>query len=235
MQKIKIVFRRDFNEFKHWKTFKFLIVLMILGAVGFDLGMLHAAAGIKDANTIWRSILGNVFVIYMMIPQIIGIPMFCTTSLTKEKTNGVIMSLLATELNPSDIWIGKGLAAFFPGYISAVVSAVILLPVFYRIVFIPMPVLLCGFVLNPLLIFLITLMTVQISMVRSVEMAIAPSYIIDFLLLFGIPLGSILGLYDISSVKFTIICAVLVAVFGLAELILSKKMTKEGVILAQIN
>jgi ABC-2 type transport system permease protein len=46
---------------------------------------------------------------------------FSYQSITREKARGIVQAMLATPLEPFDIWLGKSLAVFLPGFILAVV------------------------------------------------------------------------------------------------------------------
>lgn len=240
LRNIFLIFTRDFQEYRKKKIMWIFIAFFLIGSIICGSGMISVANQIQDTNSakgqeIWLMILGNVLVLYSIIPQIISIPLFSTTPLTYEKANGVVMSLLATEMKPSQIWIGKSLAIFFPGLVASMGSLLIMLPCFMTIITIPISVILCAFLILPISMLLLSMITVQIAMIKSVEKAIAPSYILGFLLLAVFPAGSFTGAYLPGSMAFTMICLVILAFFLLIELMITRKTTIEKIILARVN
>jgi ABC-2 type transport system permease protein len=69
---------------------------------------------------------------------------FAAQSIIREKSKGVIESLLATPFKPKDIWIAKSLAVFLPGLILGEILTFIVLLVINYIYFVPS----IGFVFN---------------------------------------------------------------------------------------
>jgi hypothetical protein len=67
------------------------------------------------------------------------------TSMIREKAKGNIQSLLVTNLNIIDIWIGKVLSVFIPGFIVGTVFTAATLLVVNFVYFVPT----IGFVINP--------------------------------------------------------------------------------------
>lgn len=239
LKNIFLVFSRDFQEYRKRKILWIFILFFIVGSIGCGTGMISAAARINDSSArghdIWLMILGNVLVLYSIIPQIISIPLFSTTPLTYEKANGVVMSLIATQLQPAEIWLGKSLAVFVTGFVTGIISLVILLVSFETITAIPVSVILCAFVFLPIAMWMLSIITIQVSMVKSVEKAIAPSYILGFLLLAFFPAGAFTGAYVPGTVQFTVICFVIMALFIVVEIVLAKKITVENIILARVK
>lgn len=74
----------------------------------------------------------------------IGLNAFAFPTLSREKSRGVIESLLATPLKVKELWFGKSLAVFLPGFILWEVLALVALLVLNLIYFLPG----LGFVLN---------------------------------------------------------------------------------------
>lgn len=70
---------------------------------------------------------------------------FAFQSLTREKARGNIQALLATPLEPRDIWIGKSLAVFIPGLVFAMVMTFAVLLVINYAFLIPD----IGFIVTP--------------------------------------------------------------------------------------
>lgn len=67
------------------------------------------------------------------------------TSMIKEKSRGNIQSLLVTSLELKDIWIGKSLAVFIPGFIFGELLTLATLIIVNYIYFVPT----IGFIFNP--------------------------------------------------------------------------------------
>jgi hypothetical protein len=67
------------------------------------------------------------------------------TSMIREKSRGNIQSLLATTLNIKDIWLGKSIAVFIPGFILGELLTLITLITINYIYFVPT----VGFLFNP--------------------------------------------------------------------------------------
>lgn len=70
---------------------------------------------------------------------------FAFQSITREKTRGIIESLLATPLKLNTIWAGKSIAIFIPGMLLGEILTVIVMIAVNYIYFIPG----IGFLLNP--------------------------------------------------------------------------------------
>lgn len=62
---------------------------------------------------------------------------FAAQSMIREKSKGVIESLLATPFRPKDIWIAKSLAVFIPGLVLGEILTFIVLLVINYIYFVP--------------------------------------------------------------------------------------------------
>lgn len=69
---------------------------------------------------------------------------FAAQSMTREKSRGIIESLLATPFKPKDIWIAKSLAVFLPGLVLGEILTFIVLLVINYIYFVPS----IGFIFN---------------------------------------------------------------------------------------
>lgn len=75
----------------------------------------------------------------------INLDVFAFQSMTREKSRGVIESLLATPVRAKDIWVGKSMAIFIPGLVLSEIFTLIVLITINYIYFIPD----IGFLLNP--------------------------------------------------------------------------------------
>lgn len=245
MRKIGIVFSRDFRELR--KTNAFLII-----AVTFTIITIAAAviASITLKNQGWlvvraaRPMLGLIMsLISYFLPLSILMTFiwaFASLPIIKEKVNGNIESLLATPLGPREIWIGKSLAIFVPGFVISVVSTIIVLLAINLVAikpatgvfFFSVQILLTCFIINPMLFFGLLLFIILFSLVNNPDIAIAPSFLVGFGLMTGIPLGVATGVVDLASWSFLLwYTAGTVAVWAVI-CYLSRLLTKEKIVLS---
>ena len=74
------------------------------------------------------AVLENFLGLILFTTSFISIGVFASVnafqSLTREKARGNIQALLATPLAPRDIWLGKSLAVFLPGWLFAVIMTI---------------------------------------------------------------------------------------------------------------
>ena len=165
---------------------------------------------------------------------------FSSLPVIKEKTNGNITSLLVTPLSPKEIWIGKSLAIFLPGYVISLISMfIIMLVVNIIMVFhtrgdhlLSVPMLLTGLIVNPLLFFGLLLFIILFSLANSPDIAIAPSFILGFGLMLGIPLGVATGFIDLASWTFFYWYLAGTIIVVIAVFILSRMLTNEKIVLS---
>jgi hypothetical protein len=176
----------------------------------------------------------TLFILISFIWAFSGLP------ITKEKVNGNIECLLATPLSPRELWMGKCLAIILPAYAVSVIATLLvvlavnfitIIPVADRFV-LPVPVLLTGFVINPLLFFGLLSFMVIISLANNPDIAIAPSFIIGFGLMMGLPIGIATGVINLASWTFTLWYFVgAVIIWGVVGY-LTRLLTKENIVLS---
>jgi ABC-type Na+ efflux pump permease subunit len=70
---------------------------------------------------------------------------FAFQNLTREKSRGIIQSLLATPLNEKKVWLGKSLAIFLPGLMLGELLTLIGFVTINYLFFVPK----MGFIINP--------------------------------------------------------------------------------------
>ena len=216
-------------------------VITIGGAVGASIALsrqewLRAEA----AKPLLGLIMGLIVYFIPLFVLISFIWAFASLPITKEKVNGNIESLLVTPLSPKAIWMGKGLAIFLPGFVIAVVSTlVVVLAVNFAaiipatgIFFLPAPVLLTGFLFNPLLFFGLLSFIVLFSLVSNPETAIAPSFLLGFGLMIGVPLGVATGAINLASWSFSLWYLAGAIVTWAVVCYLSRLLTKENIVLS---
>ncbi len=110
----------------------------------------------------------------------------------------------------------KGLAVFLPAYIlSLIASCVVVLAVNYAVALpgwgmpvLPGPALVNGLIVNPLLFFGLLAFIILFSLANNPDIAIAPSFILGFGLMIGMPVGLLTGAIDVASWSFTLWYAV---------------------------
>ncbi|WP_010094397.1 ABC transporter permease [Ornithinibacillus scapharcae] len=237
-KRISVVFKRDYNEFIKWKSYNILLflfgILIILAILmtNFILPNMTWMNGQNDDH-IYQIITFHILLLLAMAPLIISIPLFTSGPFTREKANGVISALLSTQLRQEEIWLGKSFAVFVPTFTISFVSSLIATYAVSKLITIPAALLFTIFLITPLMYLGLTIFTVQLSMILSSELSIAPSYLVGMLLLIGIPVGSLTGYLDISSWKFSLLCALLTVFTWILVWFYSIYLTKERIILSK--
>jgi ABC-type transport system involved in multi-copper enzyme maturation permease subunit len=245
MNRISIVMKRDYRELRQTTAFRIMAVVaaavMLAASVGISIGLsLQSWLGEPEARPLLELFIGLVVYFLPLLVLLAFVWSFANLPVIKEKVNGNIESLMATPLSPRNLWLGKTLSIFLPAYTISIVAAVIvvlavnltaILPATGGFV-LPIPTLLLGFVVNPLLFFGLLLFMILFSLACNPDIAMAPSFIIGFGLMMGVPAGLGTGLIDISSWSFvlwylagTVILWVLVYYF-------SRLLTKENIVLS---
>lgn len=245
MRTTNIILNRDFRELRQSNAFRIIVIasaaITVAAAAGISVvlgrqewvGEATAAPGLE-------LITGLIAYFMPLLVLITFIWSFVNLPITKEKVNGNIECLLATPLTPRALWLGKCLAVFLPGYVISVIAALVVLlavnlfainPAAGHFVM-PAPALLTGFIINPLLFFGLLAFIVLFSLAGNPEIAIAPSFILGFGLMIGLPLGLSTGAVDPASWGFalwylvgTTIALVIVGCF-------SRLLTRQNIILS---
>ena len=245
MRKTFIVLQRDFKELRQTKSFLIMCVISAVVTIAAALSLAIVMTGIEwlleeAARPLFMLIIGLIVYFLPLIIILAFIWAFSSLPVIKEKANGNITSLLVTPLKPKEIWIGKSLAIFLPGYVISIVSILVVLLVVNIIMavqtpgdyLLSAPLLLTGLIVNPLLFFGLLLFIILFSLANNPDIAIAPSFILGFGLMLGIPLGVATGFLDLASWSFflwylagTII--VLIIVF-----FMSRMLTNENIVLS---
>lgn len=87
------------------------------------------------------SVLENFLGLILFITSFISIGIYASVfafqSMTREKARGNIQALLATPVNPGNIWVGKSLGVFLPGLVFAVVMTLAAFLAINYIYFVP--------------------------------------------------------------------------------------------------
>jgi hypothetical protein len=242
---MSIVLGRDFREL--WQTNAFRIIsavawaISIAGAAGISIVLNRQEwLGQQVARPILEIVLGLVTYFLPLLVLVTFIWAFASLPITKEKVNGNIECLLATPLSPKAVWTGKSLAIFLPGYIISVAGTlIVLLAVNFSVVLpatgelvLPAPVLLTGFLVNPLLFFALLMFIVLFSLAGSPDTAIGPSFLLGFGLMVGIPVALSVGALNMASWSFALWYLAGTAVAWIIVLSLSRLLTKEKIVLS---
>lgn len=245
MKKISIVFHRDFKELR--QSSAFLIISIIFAIITVAASAIIAVVLTKqeflttvEAKPVFELIIGLIGYFLPLSVLMTFIWSFTNLTIIKDKVNGNIESLLATPLSAKEIWIGKSAAIFLPGYIISFISTLIILLVLnFFVIFpavgnliLPVPLLLTSFFINPLFFLALLLFIVLFSLTGNPDIAIAPSFIVGFGLMMGIPLGVALGKINLVSWSFTLWCLGATIIFWVADFSLYHLLIKESIVLS---
>jgi ABC-type transport system involved in multi-copper enzyme maturation permease subunit len=259
MRNVLIVFQRDIRELRRSPALIIVAIVFALLTIGAVVGsslIVHGAdlaevrkQGEGVAQPIVQTIVGKIlepiigFTVYFatMLPFVVVIWAFGATLMTKEKAAGNLETLLATPLSPLTVWLGKSLAIFLPAFALAIAStlvAVVAMNVAASIlqntaVFVlPPPVLVIGFLVNPLLFFGLTSLTIMLTFIHDPDVGIIPSFPIGFGLMYGVPLGVAVGAIDLTAWSFVLYDLGAAMLLWAAILYLSRFLTKEKIVLS---
>lgn len=245
MNKISIVFNRDFRELR--RTNAFLILVIAFSAVTVAVALIACIVLNRQewlAERAARPLLEMIIaLIAYFLPLFIFMTFiwaFASLPITKEKVNGNITSLLATPLSPREIWIGKSLAIFLPGFIISTASTIIVLLVINLVTInpaagsfiLPVPALVTGLLINPPFFFGLLLIIILLNLANDPDLAIAPSFIVGFGLMMGIPIGVATGKINLASWSFSLWYLGGTLAMWVAVCFLSRLLTKEKIVLS---
>jgi ABC-type transport system involved in multi-copper enzyme maturation permease subunit len=245
LRRISIVFQRDFRELR--QTNAFLIINTLFAVITIAASVIIVIAlrrqelpGKEITRPMLEMIIGLISYFLPLFVLITFIWAFANLTIIQEKVKGNIESLLATPLSPKEIWIGKSIAIFLPGYIISIISTlVILLAVNFIVILpatgnfiLPSPLLLISFLINPLLFLALLLFIVLFSLANNPNIAIAPSFLVGFGLMIGIPLGVATGTINLASWPFVLWCLGGAIIFWAANFGFYHLLTKENIVLS---
>lgn len=213
----------------------------IAASAGISIGLrMQPWYGMTEAAPGLYLILGLVayFLPFMVLMAFVWA--FASIQITNEKVNGNIECLLATPINPGNLWAGKCLAVFVPSYLTSIVAFFIVMLVVNLIsifpgwdqLVLPTAALVTGLVINPLLFLALLAFIVLFSLANNPDIAIAPSLIIGFGLMIGIPAGLITGVIDIASWSFALWYFTGTVIVWAIVLYLTKMLTRQNIVLS---
>ena len=245
MKNIGIILRRDFQELSQTNAFRIMVWVTVVITVGASAGISIALGkqvwlGEEAARPILELIMGLVVYFIPLLILIAFIWSFASLPIIKEKINGNIECLLATPIGPKALWLGKCLAIFLPGFAISIISTFLVLLAVNLITInpatgyfiIPAQALITGFITNPLLFFGLLAFIVLFSLASNPDVAIAPSFIVGFGLMMGIPLGIAREVINLTSWTFTLWYLTGTLAAWLAIGYLSRLLTKENIVLS---
>jgi len=217
MNRIGIIVKRDYRELRQSTAFRIILVvaglITLAAAIGISIGLGRQSwLGEPEARPMLDLFIGLVLYFLPFAGLLSFIWSFATLSLTKEKVNGNIEALMATPLSSRGLWLGKSLAIFLPAYFISIVATVIVVLVINLstilpttgVFVLPVPTLVLGFVVNPLLFLVLLLFMILFSLANNPDIALGPSFILGFGLMMGVPIGLGVGWIDLSSWPFTL-------------------------------
>lgn len=215
-------------------------VITVAALIIFNVVLKNKVPDIAAAIPMIKMIIGLIAYFLPLAVLMTFIWGFSNMVIIKEKVDGNIESLLATPMNPVEIWIGKSMAIFLPGYIISVLYTLIVLLSVNFIIIIPatgdiiLPVqsLLLIFLINPLLFLALLLFIVLFSLADNPDIAITPAFIVGFGLMMGIPLGVATGTINLVSWSFALWYLGGAIIFWIVDLCLYRMLTKERIVLS---
>jgi hypothetical protein len=245
LEKALIILMRDVRE--KLKTMAFLIICIISSLITIAASVATSVilsrkpwVGMAEARPILELIIGLMSFFIPLIIIMIFIWGFSGLQLVSEKTKGIISSLIAANITPRQLWIGKSLAIFIPGYLISIISTAtvilsinlsVIVPASGSFIF-PLPLFLVSLVWDPLLLLGTLLFIILFSLAGNPDIAIAPSFIVGFGLMMGVPIGMTTGWIDLVSWDFSLWFLAGTAVVWIAVIILTRFLTRENIILS---
>jgi len=245
LEKALIILIRDVRE--KLKSMAFLIICIISSLITIAASVATSVilsrkpwVGMAEARPILELIIGLMSFFIPLIIMMIFIWGFSGLQLISEKTKGIISSLIAANITPRQLWIGKSLAIFIPGYLISIISTAtvilsinlsVIVPASGSFIF-PLPLFLMSLVWDPLLLLGTLLSIILFSLAGNPDIAIAPSFIVGFGLMMGVPIGMTTGWIDLVSWDFSLWFLAGTAVVWIAVIILTRFLTRENIILS---
>ena len=164
---------------------------------------------------------------------------FAFKSLTREKSRGIIASLLAAPLTAKDIWLGKSLAIFIPALIFGEAFTLIVLIILNYIYFIPGTgflinpwIALSSFLAAPLIYFCLSLMTHLIGLTGKPASAdVIANIFLPVIVSLSINLA-MQNILDVNSWSFTAANLGIAAIIFIITIPLLRRLTNENIVLS---
>ncbi|MDD5604344.1 MAG: hypothetical protein PHX29_00235 [Dehalococcoidales bacterium] len=240
-----VIIQRDFRELRQTNAFRIMIIVATVVTIAAAAGISYALSrqawlGEESARPLLELIISLVAYFLPLLVLMAFTWSFASLPITKEKINGNIECLLATPINPIALWMGKSVAIFLPGFGISVISTFLVLLVINLTTIIPslgyfvlpVPAMLTGFIINPLLLFGLLAFMVLVSLANNPDIAIAPSFIVGFGLMMGLPIGIATGAINLASWAFALWYFIGTAVVWVVVGYLSRLLSKENIVLS---
>ena len=184
--------------------------------------------------------LGSIMYVTCVLGVGLNINVFAFVPLTREKSRGIIESLLATPLELKDIWLARSLALFLPGLVMGEVFTLVALIAVNYIYFVPKMGFLIApwtaissFVLVPLIYICFSLL---VNLVGLTGRPATANVIAQVFLPLMASLMTNLGVrrvLDITSWPFTLTNLGIAAAVGITVILLQPRLTKERIVLSR--
>ncbi len=245
MHALIAIMQRDYKELAGSNAFKIILAVALVITVALAVVISTVLSrqpwvGEAAAEPLLELITSLVAYFLPFIILMAFIWSFSSPSLVKEKVSGNIECLLATPVKPHALWAGKCLAVFIPGFGVATASLVLVLLAINLAVInpatgsfvLPAPVMVTGFLVNPMLLLCLLCFITLFSLSGNPDTAIAPSFILGFGLMMGIPLGVATGVIDLASWAFTLWYLAATIAAWLITAILAIFLSKEKIVLS---
>jgi hypothetical protein len=237
--------KRDYREMVSTAAFRIMLIVLAVITVGAAAAISIALRlqdwyGVAEALPMVEFIIGLVIYFITLILLLAFVWGFSGLQITKEKVDGNIECLMATPLGPKTLWVGKCLAVFIPGLVISLAAAlIVLLAVNLAAVLpgwgafaLPGPALVVGLISNPLLFFAVLAFIVLYSLAGNPDVAIAPSFLVGFGLMIGIPAGLATGIIDLTSWSFVLWYTAGAAVIWIAVIFMIRMLTRQNIVLS---
>jgi hypothetical protein len=245
LKQLLLVIKRDYREMAATTAFRIMLivaaVITVAAAVGIIIALrLQEWYGAVEALPVVEIIIGLVVYFITLMLLLAFTWGFSGLQITREKVDGVIECLMATPLGPKTLWVGKCLAVFLPGFIISLAAALIVLLAVNLAAVLPGwgafawpgPALVIGLASNPLLFFAVLAFIVLFSLAGNPDVAIAPSFLVGFGLMIGIPAGLATGTIDITSWAFVLWYTAAAAVFWIVVMLMMRMLTRQNIVLS---
>ncbi len=245
MKYLLLVIKRDYREMVATAAFRIMLIIAgiitLAAAAGISIALhLQEWYGIAEALPMVEFINGLVVYFITLAILLAFVWGFSGLQITREKVDGNIECLMATPMGSKTLWVGKCLAAFIPGCIISLAAAVLVLLAVnlaavlpgWGVFALPGASLVIGFVSNPILFFAVLAFIVLLSLAGNPDVAIAPSFLIGFGLMIGIPAGLATGTVDLTSWSFVLWYTAGAAVIWIIVLVMTRMLTRQNIVLS---
>jgi len=170
----------------------------------------------------------------------IYVGVFNFVPMTREKSRGIIESLLATPLEAKDVWLGKSLALFLPGLVLGEVFTLIALIAVNYIYFVPKIgflitpwIAISSFVAVPLIYLCLSLLVHLIGLAgRPATGNVIVQVFLPIIITLMINLV-VRNILDITSWPFTLTNLGIAGAVGIVVILLQPRLTKERIVLSR--